>query len=472
MRDAALACAAAAGAYLDHALLVRRLLAQVTGALPGSDPAEQRAAALALLTAALGGMPAAAAAAHAPSVCEALADDSLLEAVGTGLGGVDAALVEAVEAVLKAAPDAAAGGKPERRLLRALVQLHASGDAAVVADARDQVRALAAAAAYATPTALFAAHVDAIVTELTSAPADGGAPGAAANPQLVPAWEHGSHRERAFDALLRAAAPACGPHLGLLVPVLCRHAALERPPEVRLATLALLQTLLEAPAAGRASTPFCPRLITEALVPNIVWKAGRVASTVRKVAVACLYTLLRGHNPGASDGKGAAVVECSYVDADCAFATAPHVLPVLKTDLEDHDASTRQLVCHCLRIVFAMLPLALSQQPVGDLYPALLKRLDDSSDDVRFAACGALERFVGSAPPAAFAGTCIEYMTEQLLVHLDDGDTSIQDAVLGVLKALASQVDAKLVGRKAAAARTSHRSPAYVDRLVAHCEGC
>ena len=88
----------------------------------------------------------------------------------------------------------------------------------------------------------------------------------------------------------------------------CRHAALERPPEVRLATLALLQTLLEAPQAGRASTPFCPRLITEALVPNIVWKAGRVASTVRKVAVACLYTLLRGHNPGASDGKGAAVV--------------------------------------------------------------------------------------------------------------------------------------------------------------------
>ena len=62
---------------------------------------------------------------------------------------------------------------------------------------------------------------------------------------------------------------------------------------------------------------------------------------------------------------------------------APALLPVLKTDLDDFDASTRELCCLSLDLMFKALPGALSEQPVHELYPSLLKRLDDSADPVR-----------------------------------------------------------------------------------------
>lgn len=61
---------------------------------------------------------------------------------------------------------------------------------------------------------------------------------------------------------------------------------------------------------------------------------------------------------------------------------APALLPVLKTDLDDFDASTRELCCLSLGLMFEALPGALSEQPVHELYPSLLKRLDDSADPV------------------------------------------------------------------------------------------
>jgi dynein assembly factor 5, axonemal len=142
----------------------------------------------------------------------------------------------------------------------------------------------------------------------------------------------------------------------------------------------------------------------------MVWKAGRVASTVRKVAIASFYSLLH---------RG-------YADRSVLFKVAPPLLPVLKTDLDDYDASTRELVCLSLDLMFRALPLALSEQPVLELYPALLKRLDDSSDKVRIAVCSCFLSFLKAAPPSAFHGTTIDYTLDQLLVHLDDVDPAIQ----------------------------------------------
>ena len=107
-------------------------------------------------------------------------------------------------------------------------------------------------------------------------------------------------------------------------------------PELQLNMLAVLETLLSAPGNERFWPQHTPVLLQEVLVGNMVWRAGRVASTVRKVAVACFYSLLLN----------------GYADKPVLFAIAPHVLPILKTDLDDYDASTRQLVCISLKLMF------------------------------------------------------------------------------------------------------------------------
>merc|ERR1711988_220112 len=114
--------------------------------------------------------------------------------------------------------------------------------------------------------------------------------------------------------------------------------------------LCLLEIMLDAKGAENAHawTPHAATLIKDVLTHNLVWRAGRVASTVRKVAAACFYTILR----------------LNYANKACLFEAAPSLLPILKTDLDDYDASTRQLICMCLRMMFEALPGAFGEQPV------------------------------------------------------------------------------------------------------------
>ena len=76
-----------------------------------------------------------------------------------------------------------------------------------------------------------------------------------------------------------------------------------------------------------------------------------------------------------------------------------------------------------------------------------------------------------------YAGTPIDYMCDTFLVHLDDPDARVQQAVLRVLRA-AARVDtgagagaAALVAKKAAAVRVHHRSPRLCDELARYAEG-
>ncbi|RHY58415.1 hypothetical protein DYB30_003233 [Aphanomyces astaci] len=60
------------------------------------------------------------------------------------------------------------------------------------------------------------------------------------------------------------------------------------------------------------------------------------------------------------------------------------------------------------------------------LYHEILKRLDDSNDLVRKAACATYITFLRAAPRSHFRGTIIEYSMDALFVHLDDSDPDVQ----------------------------------------------
>lgn len=59
------------------------------------------------------------------------------------------------------------------------------------------------------------------------------------------------------------------------------------PPDLSLAMLVLLETLLTAPGNEQYWPALTPNLVRKAVVGNMVWKVGRVASTVRKVRHRC-----------------------------------------------------------------------------------------------------------------------------------------------------------------------------------------
>mmetsp|Transcript_34058 Transcript_34058/g.33599 ORF Transcript_34058/g.33599 Transcript_34058/m.33599 type:complete len:147 (-) Transcript_34058:30-470(-) len=68
-----------------------------------------------------------------------------------------------------------------------------------------------------------------------------------------------------------------------------------------------------------------------------------------------------------------------------------------------------------------------------ELYPELLKRLDDSQDGIRLEACKAFEYFF-EVLPEDWAKNLFEYMIQTIFIHLDDSEEKIQEAIAAVLK--------------------------------------
>jgi hypothetical protein len=110
---------------------------------------------------------------------------------------------------------------------------------------------------------------------------------------------------------------------------------------------------------------------------------------------------------------------------------------VLRSNLEDDDSVTRELVCHCLSFLFQAMPNTLDEVATDELYPLFLKLFDDNSDNVRLAACHTLGNFMSASKPSAIKGPITQYIIESLLIHLDDTDKDFQHRVSCLLHEIA-----------------------------------
>jgi hypothetical protein len=430
--SAARRCAAALGSGACAQEAIELSLPRARGEGEGMDTAQARTAGLMVTAALLEGCATCTSSAVTPNVCSSLSSSGLLlQGWDSELGIMDrnlaAALLQCCDVVVRRGCgeggffeiNKQADTEQAKQILLALAYLSGLPTEAVNEATQEEAAACALSLSKClfprsenSLASLYTVHLPALLDQILAPQCCIAGMHQASESERVGSggllWENKDPSRRAFDALLRGATSALGPSLDTVVAVLTAHVTMDCNPDLKLSMLCLLEALLEFSPSHWP--PLVVKLVNDALMHNMVWKAGRVASTVRKVAIASFYSCLH---------RG-------YADRQTLFKIAPPLLPVLKTDLDDYDASTRELVCLSLDLMFRALPGALSEQPVLELYPALLKRLDDSSDLVRFAVCGCFLSFLRSAPPSAFAGTTIDYTLDQLLVHLDDVDPAIQ----------------------------------------------
>ena len=118
-----------------------------------------------------------------------------------------------------------------------------------------------------------------------------------------------------------------------------------------------------------------------------------------------------------------------------------------------------------------MCSAAVGQQLPGPqlaaLQPDLLKRLDDSSNRVRVAACAALQPWVLAAAEGLPEGNAAA-LASSLLLHMDDPDDDVAEAVCAVLEQLAAARPA-MVRPLAQAAAAQHTRRSLLDRVLAAC---
>jgi dynein assembly factor 5 len=101
------------------------------------------------------------------------------------------------------------------------------------------------------------------------------------------------------------------------------------------------------------------------------------------------------------------------------------------------------------------------------LQPDLLKRLDDSSNRVRVAACASLQPWVLAVAADLPEGNAAA-LARSLLLHMDDPDNDVPEAVCAVLEQLAA-ARPPTIRPLVEAAAVQHSRHLLWNRVVAAC---
>ncbi|UJR10180.1 hypothetical protein I4U23_014395 [Adineta vaga] len=241
----------------------------------------------------------------------------------------------------------------------------------------------------------------------------------------------------------------------------------DRDPEVRNQCLLIIANLLQfidEPDSNIETTSITPHLIVlinECILPNMQWKAGRTAGAIRATAIATLWSLFQAN---------------SFSFEQCSSSTNEILLSVLGM-LDDDDRLTRMNSCYVLQALFSNDDAirTIDNDRLHKAYPDLIKRLDDVSDDIRLAVCSTLNAYV-----QAFHGDFtvelyrahLEDIAKVLLIHMDDQNNQIQNAVFDTIIQFATKLQGASESfiNETRNVKHKHRNQNLCDTLIARIE--
>lgn len=274
------------------------------------------------------------------------------------------------------------------------------------------------------------------------------------------AWTNHSPERQIFDNLLLEAGPVVGHFLEEIFTVFKSCLKPEKDPEMRLKFFALLSKLVMNSATTLDSQQqFCqyaPSMVKEIILPNCVWRAGRTAGAIRTTAVSCMWALLQS----------------GVLTKETLEPVAEELITQIITTMDDDNKSTRLISCRVMTRTFETLGPALDQDRLHNLYPELLKRLDDSSDEIRIMVTRTFLAYFDCFQDKydrSLYSAHLEAIYKGLLVHLDDPEQQIQEAVLKVLER-AAQIHPEKLLREVEAVKHKHRNRKFCERLAEYAQ--
>lgn len=162
-------------------------------------------------------------------------------------------------------------------------------------------------------------------------------------------------------------------------------------------------------------------VLTEMILPNLTWRAGRAASAVRMSATASLALIV--------DSSGEVSLNPATVDV-----LTKQVLACL----DDDQKPTRLYACKIFsRLLGYRHADALSLDQLHKFYVEFIKRLDDQSDEIRVEVVNVFQAYFGCLTKSGTYDKLLykahlENIFENLLLYLDDTDHSFQLKILSM----------------------------------------
>ncbi|XP_054247137.1 dynein axonemal assembly factor 5 [Indicator indicator] len=261
-----------------------------------------------------------------------------------------------------------------------------------------------------------------------------------------------------FDVIATHSGPVIGEALNSFILVLKTCLQPNKDPQLRLKLFTVLSQLLQKASETVNSQGLFPSyletVIKDILAPNLQWHAGRTAAAIRTTAVSCLWAL----------------IHCEMLSPEEILKIKDGLMPQIIAALDEDSKLTRLMACRIVGVVFKVCGRQFDEDKFTNTYTEVLKRLDDASCDVRLAAAHTLTNWFKSLKDSDVKSAMenhVEFLYQELLIHLDDPDQNTQNAVLEVLKE-GSGLYPELLVREIEGVVHKHRTPAYCNQLLHH----
>ncbi|NXJ12074.1 DAAF5 factor, partial [Odontophorus gujanensis] len=261
-----------------------------------------------------------------------------------------------------------------------------------------------------------------------------------------------------LDVIATHSGPVIGEALHDFILILKTCLQPNKDPQMRLKLFTVLSELLQKANETINSQGLFPSyletVIKDILAPNLQWHAGRTAAAIRTTAVSCLWAL----------------IHCQVLAPEEILQVKDVLMPQIIAAMDEDSHISRLLGCRIVGSILKVCGRELDEMQLGKAYPEVLKRLDDASPDVRLSAAHTLSSWFTCLKDNDLKSAMkshIEFLYQELLIHLDDQDPNTQNAVLEVLKE-GSVLYPGLLVRETEVAVRKHRTPLYCNQLLHH----
>ena len=230
-------------------------------------------------------------------------------------------------------------------------------------------------------------------------------------------WNKHTAERFIFDLLVRRSQNALIERFEDILYIISANVDNEKEVELRMDMLALVEFLLSQDILAEIISFYSEIILKMILIPSTMWKVGSPNIKIRKAAVICMIRMI--------DNK-----LISPVKLNNSFKA---IMGVLKNCIDDDWANDLRFTSVVLiRKIIEFLHEVFTDEEYKDIYPELLKRLDDSQDGIRIATAETFQVFFRRLPDP-WSSSLYEYSVKNIFIHLDDSNPEIQKAIREVL---------------------------------------
>ncbi|XP_012143264.2 dynein axonemal assembly factor 5 [Megachile rotundata] len=258
-------------------------------------------------------------------------------------------------------------------------------------------------------------------------------------------------------------------NMDIMLPVLKETMTNDVNAELRLKHFILLSEYFSQDSlAKNMDLKFFNSFIEDCVFPGLIWSAGRAAEAIRTAALSCLCTILDKYE------KDLIMDKIKHMKEQNISLTLDKIIPALISLADDNSKKSRLYSLQTMYFIMCIRKRFdhLTEEYIHKIYPVLLKRLDDGSDDIRIASLEALTKLWSTIPEdydLNFNKGHIDTLYTTVIIYLDDPEKEFQNLTLGSLKELA-KVHPELLYHKLQKCKMNFRNQQDIEILLEYCQ--